>query len=69
VTSEQPLLRIVRGDPTPAELAALVAVVVSLSGATAPATPPRSAWAAAERLVRRPTFAGPGAWRASALPE
>ncbi|MDP9396888.1 MAG: acyl-CoA carboxylase subunit epsilon [Actinomycetota bacterium] len=65
--TEQPLLRVVRGDPTPEELAALVAV---LSARPAPAAAPpvrRSVWRDPARLVRRPLRSGPGAWRASAL--
>jgi hypothetical protein len=65
---ERPLLRVVKGDPSAEELAALVAVVASLGG-PAPAPPRRtSEWSAARRLqrvVRRP---GPGAWRSSSLP-
>ena len=65
--TERPLLRVVRGDPTPEELAALVTV---LSARPAPAAPPvrRSVWGNPARRVRRPLRPGPGAWRASALP-
>ncbi|HEY6748309.1 MAG TPA: acyl-CoA carboxylase subunit epsilon [Mycobacteriales bacterium] len=65
--SETPYLRVVRGEPTPSELAALIAVLATRSGPD-PATPPvRSAWADPARRLRvaRP---GPGAWRRSALP-
>ena len=61
-------LRIVRGDATPEEIAALVVV---LAAAARPATPPRPArslWADRGALLRRPPPAGPGAWRASGLP-
>ena len=59
-----------RGDASPEELAALIAVLSAASEAAPdPAPPrPRSAWASRERLVRRPLRPGPGAWRASALP-
>ncbi|WP_445257133.1 acyl-CoA carboxylase subunit epsilon [Nocardioides aurantiacus] len=64
---ETPLLRVVAGDPTPEELAALVAVVAaSASGGTPDAPAPRSEWSARHRLVRGPHRHGPGAWRASA---
>ena len=65
----KPLLRVVRGEPTPEELAALVAVVTARSAA-APETPPspRTAWSAPARLVRQPVHVGSGGWRASALP-
>lgn len=67
--TERPALRIVRGNPDDAELAALTAV---LSAAGSPEEPPsepkRSLWAdRAARLGRAPR-PGPGAWRASALP-
>ncbi len=66
----RPFLRVVRGDPTPEELAALVAVLTARSAgaeAAAPA-PPRSAWSDRSRQLRRPLSPGPGAWRRSALP-
>jgi len=67
VTSpDRPLLRVVRGDPTPEELAALIAVVSSRGGAVEEAAPHRSLWAAPQ--LRRPLSPGPGAWTASALP-
>ncbi|MFI9818259.1 acyl-CoA carboxylase subunit epsilon [Saccharothrix variisporea] len=67
--SERPYLRVVRGNPSDEELAALTAVVATLGTdqAEEPA-PRRSAWADPTRLVRRPLPHGPGAWRASGLP-
>ena len=45
-TEKRPFLQVVRGDATPEEVAALVAVIASMSGVTAPAEPkPRSTWA------------------------
>lgn len=65
--SRRPLLRIVRGEPDDAELAALIAVVAASSTAAAPAGEPGpDAWTDRSRLVRRPLPHGPGAWRASA---
>lgn len=65
----KPLLRVVRGEPTPEELAALVAVVTARSAAAAETAPaPRTAWNAPVRLVRQPVHVGRGGWRASALP-
>jgi hypothetical protein len=62
-------LRIVRGDATPEEIAALVAVLLSRPGdADVPSAPARSAWADRSRQLRRPLRPGPGAWRRSALP-
>ncbi|MCA1710127.1 MAG: acyl-CoA carboxylase subunit epsilon [Actinobacteria bacterium] len=66
MTSEKPLLRVVRGNPTPEELAALIAVV-STRGVAAPEEPARrSLWATP--VLRAPLHAGPRAWRASSLP-
>jgi hypothetical protein len=63
-----PFLRVVRGDATPEEVAALVAVLGSLGGAEAP--PPRRTpeWSAHHRKVRRTLPHGPRGWRSSALP-
>jgi hypothetical protein len=63
-----PLLRVVRGDPTPEELAALVAVVASLGAPPAPAPRRTAVWSAPARLHRVVHPHGPGGWRASGLP-
>ncbi|MCH1866412.1 acyl-CoA carboxylase subunit epsilon [Nocardioides sp. CFH 31398] len=64
-----PFLRVVKGDPTPEELAALVAVVAAASGGgEAPAPRRPSEWSRPARRLRTPHQAGPGAWRASGLP-
>ncbi|WP_328334631.1 acyl-CoA carboxylase subunit epsilon [Kribbella sp. NBC_00382] len=67
----EPVLRIAKGDPTPEELAALLAVVAARSAA-APAEPPStdraSNWATYWRNHTRPLHPGPGRWRASAHP-
>ena len=61
----RPLPRVVKGDPSPEELAALVAVVAAgtASRPDRPAEPRRSAWAAPQRRLRRPLATGPRAWR------
>jgi Acyl-CoA carboxylase epsilon subunit len=66
----RPVLRVVRGDPTPEELAALLAVLsVRSRAAAAPTSPtPTSSWNDRSRLVRRPVHPRPGGWRRSALP-
>ena len=64
----EPVLRVVKGDPTPEELGALVAVVASLGGPAAPAPRRTPVWNAPSRLQRRVLRAGPGAWRGSGLP-
>lgn len=65
----RPALRVVRGDPTVEELAALVAVLSARSGADPPVRPerPRS-WSAYWRGVRQPLRPGPDGWRDSARP-
>jgi hypothetical protein len=65
-----PFLQVVRGDPTPEEIAALVAVLTARARAAAapPTRPARSAWSDPSRRLRPALAHGPGAWRASALP-
>jgi hypothetical protein len=65
--SSAPLLKVVRGNPSAEELAALIAVVAARASATAEPQPPtRPLWG---RPVLRPDLTpGPGAWRASGLP-
>jgi hypothetical protein len=66
-TLDRPPLRLVRGDATPEEVAALLAVLSAASGGEAtPAPRHTSQWASRERAVRRPLAPGRGAWRASA---
>lgn len=67
--TEQPLLRVVHGNPTDEEIAALVALFASRS-AVAPAPPPTrtSGWSAYARSVRAPLQPGPGSWRMSGRP-
>ncbi|MFI7597164.1 acyl-CoA carboxylase subunit epsilon [Actinoplanes sp. NPDC049681] len=62
---EEPLVSVVRGVPTPEELAALVGALISTSTGTDPAgsRPSRDAWLRSAR----PT-AGHGSWRESGLP-
>jgi hypothetical protein len=70
VSAEQPAapaLRIVRGDPAPEEVAALVAVLAAAGGAgEAPGAAEPSHWAAPARLMR--ASVAPTGWWASALP-
>ncbi|MFT4298575.1 MAG: acyl-CoA carboxylase subunit epsilon [Aeromicrobium sp.] len=66
-----PVLRVVKGDPTPEELAALVAVVAARSAVASAAAigerrPQRSEWGHPARAVRTPHRPGPGQWRRSA---
>lgn len=69
-TPATPLLRVVKGDPTAEELAALVAVVAARNAAAAAASSaeqpkPRSEWGHPVRQHRGPHRVGPGQWRAS----
>jgi acyl-CoA carboxylase epsilon subunit len=68
-SSREPVLRVIRGDASPEEIAALVAVLLSRPAGAEP-TPRQapSAWADRSRLLRRPLHPGPGRWRRSALP-
>jgi hypothetical protein len=67
--ASEPALRVVRGDATPEEIAALVAVLLSRPRAgEEPPVHARSAWADRSSQLRRPLRPGPGAWRRSALP-
>ena len=68
MTDGPPLLRVLRGNPSPEELAALVAVLAARGGDEEPAAPPSSRWADRSTLLRSPLPSGPGAWRASGLP-
>ena len=66
MTEDTPLLRIVHGDPTPEEIAALVTVVSAIASTPAGGEEkPRSEWAAPHRRVRAFHRHGPGAWRFS----
>jgi len=72
VTDSRPVLRVIRGDATPEEIAAVVAALLSRAaasdGGAPPAQPAPSAWSDRSRLLRRPVHAAPDAWRRSALP-
>lgn len=63
-----PLLRIVKGDPTPEEVAALVSVVSAMAAGAQAAraeAKPKPEWGAHHRKVRGIHRHGPGAWRTS----
>ena len=67
--SERPLLRVVKGDATPEEVAALVAVVAALGSARGGQPPRRTPeWSAHHRKLRRSLAHGAGGWRSSGLP-
>jgi hypothetical protein len=63
--SKDPLVSVVKGNPTDEELAALLAVLASQSSKVDEAPPPPSmtAWVRSSRPA-----AGPASWRTSGLP-
>jgi hypothetical protein len=63
-----PFLRVVKGDPTPEELAALVTVLASLGGPPDSAPRRTPEWNAPGRLHRVPQAHGADGWRSSGLP-
>jgi Acyl-CoA carboxylase epsilon subunit len=61
------LFRVVRGEPSDEELAALTVTLAALAGGEREQAPaPRSAWNS--RRMRTAQHPGPGAWRASTWP-
>jgi hypothetical protein len=67
----RPPLISIKGDASPEEVAAVVAVLQALASAAASASAPprrRSQWADPSRMHRRSLHAGPGGWWASGLP-
>jgi hypothetical protein len=70
-SEQRPPLISIKGDATPEEVAALVAVFQGIAAAAAsqaPAPRPRSRWAEPSRMHRRPVHPSPGGWWASGLP-
>ena len=72
MTDSGPVLRVIRGDATPEEIAAVVAALLSRAAASAAAPPSArpapSAWSDRSRLMRHPVHPAPDAWRRSGLP-
>ncbi|MGD0244088.1 MAG: acyl-CoA carboxylase subunit epsilon [Streptosporangiaceae bacterium] len=67
----RPFLRVVRGDATPEEIAALVAVLAARNGddnAPGPARSVKNTWSDRSHSLRRPLSPSLGAWRSSGLP-
>jgi hypothetical protein len=67
---DQPVVRIVRGNPSAEEIAVLVAVLAAAGSAGEPDEPPRERrWASPAARLRSPAYGTrTGGWRASALP-
>ncbi|MGH3294495.1 MAG: acyl-CoA carboxylase subunit epsilon, partial [Trebonia sp.] len=74
VADDAPFLRIVHGDATPEEIAAIVATLTAIAAARSLAAdaeepaPVRTNWNDPVRRLRAPVQPAPGAWRRSALP-
>ena len=65
----RPLLRVVHGELTPEELAALLAVLSARNPSGGPTQAAiRSAWSDPAGLVRQPLVPGPGQWTRSSRP-
>ena len=64
--AQQPLFAVVKGEPTPEELAALAAVVLSLGGGepAEPQQPSARHWIRRQQLQLAPR-PGPGSWKRS----
>ena len=66
--TEQPILRVVRGNPDDVEVAAITAVISAIAGGDEPASEsaPQSLWHSPSFTLRQPLSAGQGGWTASA---
>jgi predicted DNA-binding transcriptional regulator YafY len=64
------LFRVVRGEPSPEELAALTVVLAAAAaaGGDEPPAPARDAWSDPARQVRTALTAGRGAWQRTFWP-
>ena len=75
MTAGVPLFRVVHGNPSGEEPAALAVVLAAKLAAGPPAGPgparrgPASRWADRARSMRAPLAPGPGAWRRSSQPQ
>jgi hypothetical protein len=64
MTEPEPLLRVVRGQPTDEEAAALAVVLAAKLAARPPhGRAAVAGWADRARALRAPLTPGPGAWR------
>lgn len=66
VDPPRPLLRVVKGDATAEEIAALVTVLAARSAAAVePPKPQASPWTYRRAQLSKPIFVGAGEWRRS----
>jgi len=77
VAEDTPFLKVVKGDASPEEIAALVSALAAVAAARGQAAagaagaeqgPVRNEWNAKARLMRSPVCPAAGGWRRSALP-
>jgi acyl-CoA carboxylase epsilon subunit len=70
----EPFLKIVKGDASAGEIAALVAALAAVAAARSGGAdgsehgPVRDNWSSRARLLRSPVHPAPDGWRRSALP-
>lgn len=63
---QRPFLRVVKGDATPEEIAALVTVLAArAASAVEPPAPAQSPWTYRRAQLSKPVFVGHGEWRRS----
>ena len=62
-------LRIVKGEPTSEELAALVAVLAAAQASAQQDDKVVAEWNSPHRTIRQPIHYGPNMWRRSVLPQ
>ena len=66
---QRAVLKLIKGNATAEEIAAIVAVLGAMRGNTdEPSTPPTPAWSANHRKARETFRHGRGGWRSSGLP-
>ena len=67
-TPARPVLQVIRGDASPEEVAALLAVIAARSAPPEEEAPRRAVggWSDPAHAMRQPPTPGPGAWRSSA---
>lgn len=67
-SGDAPVVRVVAGDPTPEELAVVVALVTRRRAPVPESPAPFSLWSRKSRNIRPTLRPGYGAWRASTMP-
>jgi hypothetical protein len=70
MSTDRPVLRVISGDASAEEIAAVVAALAVGGASRRPAASPRrvSAWADRAAMLRRPVRPGLDGWRASGRP-